>query len=86
MGTEEKMDKFLDIVASLHICNNPEFEEGEPKMNEIENEIEKMIGAEKSSNINDMIFSYCIRLKEYSVLQGIKLAIKIMDGTYIPVM
>lgn len=84
MYTEEKMDKFLTIVASLHICNDDKFEKNEPKMTDIEKELENIMEKQKANELCDMIFGYGVELKKYSVVEGIKMAIAIMDGRYIP--
>lgn len=84
MNTEEKMDKFLNIVAMLHVCNDDEFSKNQPGMEEIEEKLGNLLDKKQARDLCDMIFGYGVSIKEYSVLQGIKLAIRIMDGSYIP--
>lgn len=77
--------KFLEVIAIEHIEGN-RFCEGIPSTDGIIRKLEKLESvatAKLVDEIEDAVYDYTHDLALHSVLNGMQIAIEIMDGTYV---
>lgn len=76
-------DGFLKIVSVRHVCGE-KFYENAPQPDAILDRLSGLLSDELVLELDDMLGQYIAALEQYSVLQGMKAAIGIMSGDYVP--
>lgn len=77
----KNIDKFLEVIASEIVCGNI-FSENQPQPDKIMDILGKAVNRELLLEIDDKMVEYKTMLATYSVAQGLKVAIEIIDGSY----
>ncbi len=80
------MDKFLEVVFDTQITGNPEkgdkcLEFFRPLLNEIKGIVNEKV----YEHIEELFINCASENDRYYAVEGMKLAIGIMDGNYIPI-
>lgn len=81
------MNEFLKIVGSNHICNDGEFNKKQESIwGELENKIKENLSPKAFDEISDLLGDTETELVEFSFVEGMKVAIVIMEKKYVPVL
>lgn len=82
------MDKsdinFYKVIADAYTANDDEFAKDIPIPTEFLDRLKKLMSNSLYEELYDMLMGFMCEYQTYSVAMGMKLAIAIMDGKYIP--
>lgn len=76
------LDNFINVLSVNHVCTK-KFADNAPEPDEILEKLREVLSENVANEINDMLSNYTCVLEMYSVAEGMKTAIEIMNGEYI---
>ena len=78
------MDKFLEIVYSNQLADSDKGDKFEDFFKPLMNKLKETVSEELYSDFEDLFLTCAVDNNRFYAVEGMKLAIGIMDGTYIP--
>lgn len=82
----KNMDEFLKIVGMNHIINSGTFENYQPEVIKLLDELKKIVSDEVFNHLEDLIDDAVNATNEYAFVEGMKTAIAITEKNYKPVL
>lgn len=80
------MDEFLKIVGMNHIMNSGTFENYQPEVIKLLDELKKIVSDEVFNHLEDLTDDAVNATNEYAFVEGMKTAIAITEKNYKPVL
>ena len=78
------MDKFLEIVYSNQLADSDKGDKFEDFFKPLMNKLKETVSEELYRDFEDLFLTRAVDNNRFYAVEGMKLAIGIMDGTYIP--
>ena len=78
------MDKFLEIVYSNQLADSDKGDKFEDFFKPLMNKLKETVSEELYRDFEDLFLTCAVDNNRFYAVEGMKLAIGIMDGTYIP--
>lgn len=78
------MDKFLEIVYSNQLADSEKGDEFENFFAPLMDRLKGLLSESLYGEIEDLFMDCCVTNNKFYAVEGMKLAIGIIDGSYIP--
>lgn len=76
--------KFYKVIAEAYTANDDEFAKDMPVPTEFLDRLRELMSNKLYEELYDVLMAFMYEYQNYTVAMGMKLAIMIMDGKYVP--